>query len=54
MIVEYYVPLKFDVSADTDRDDEIKEKYNVPNLPAVRFLDADGKPYGRIDKVIGA
>jgi thiol:disulfide interchange protein DsbD len=53
LIVENFVPLKFDVSEDTDRDEEIKEKYKVPNLPAVRFLDADGKAFGGIDAVVG-
>lgn len=53
-IVENYVPLRFDVSGNTDADDELREKYGVPNLPAVRFLDGNGKPYAGIDEVVSA
>jgi len=54
MLVDNYVPLRFDVSKDTDEDDEIREKYDAANLPAVIFLGADGTEYGRVNKVLDA
>ncbi len=54
MLVENYVPLRFDVSKATDEDDEIQEKYNAANLPAVIFLGADGTEYGRVNKYLDA
>ena len=48
-----YVPLKFDVSQGTDRDDELQEKYGAETLPAVIFLDAEGHELGRVREYVG-
>jgi thiol:disulfide interchange protein DsbD len=53
-IVERYIPLKLDVTHDTDASDAIREKYNATNLPAVIFLDADGNELGRVDEYVDA
>lgn len=37
-----FVPLKFDVSVATDKNDALQEKYKATSLPAVLFLDAEG------------
>jgi len=42
-----FVPLKFDVSKQTEEDERMQEKYDAPVLPAVIFLDADGNVLGR-------
>jgi thiol:disulfide interchange protein DsbD len=49
-IVGSFVPLKFDVSADTDQDSERRERYRALTLPSVLFLDADGAVLGRVDQ----
>jgi thioredoxin:protein disulfide reductase len=47
-IMADFVPLRFDVSKGTDKDDAIQEKYNAPTLPAVIFLDANSVELGRL------
>ena len=37
-----FVPLKFDVSVATDKNDALQAKYKATSLPAVLFLDAEG------------
>ena len=51
-INDNFIPLKFDVSDDNAANDARKAKYDAGNLPAVRYLTADGKPLGKIDKVV--
>lgn len=48
-IVENFVPLKFDVTEDTDANEALKARFQAVNLPAVRFLDADRVPLGQIN-----
>jgi thiol:disulfide interchange protein DsbD len=52
-LVAGYVPLQFDVSDNTDEDDLRRDRYAAQNLPAVIFLDADGKERGRIAEYLG-
>jgi thioredoxin:protein disulfide reductase len=52
-LVQNYVPLKFDVSDDTEANEALQEKYNAANLPAVIFLDVDRNEHGRVKKVLG-
>jgi thiol:disulfide interchange protein DsbD len=52
-IVTDFVPLKFDVSDDTEQNDALKHRFEATNLPAVRFRDADNNPIGEINKEIG-
>jgi thiol:disulfide interchange protein DsbD len=40
-VVADFVPLKFDVSEDNDRNEALKEKYGALNLPDVIFMTAD-------------
>jgi thiol:disulfide interchange protein DsbD len=51
VLFDNYVPLKLDVSDDTDADDELMEKYNAA-LPTVIFLGADRTEYGRVTKYL--
>ncbi len=37
-----FVPLKFDVSEGTDKDEALQKRYEATSLPAVLFLDAEG------------
>jgi thiol:disulfide interchange protein DsbD len=48
-IVENFVPLKFDVSDDNDANEALKARFLAKNLPAVRFLDANGNHIGAIN-----
>jgi thiol:disulfide interchange protein DsbD len=52
-ILDDYIPLKLDVTKDTEADEALRAKYNAPNLPAVIFLDADGNELGRVNEYIG-
>jgi thiol:disulfide interchange protein DsbD len=51
-VADGYVPLKFDVTEDSERDEKLKERYHAENLPAVIFLDAEGKELGRVNKFL--
>ncbi len=51
-VLESYVPLKFDVSGDTDADNALQVKYGAENLPAVIFLSSEGRELGRINKYV--
>jgi thiol:disulfide interchange protein DsbD len=51
-INDSFVPLQVDVSDDNAANDAIKAKYDAGNLPAVRYLTADGEPLARIDHVV--
>lgn len=42
-----FVPLKFDVTEQNERDEALQARYRVPGLPAVVFMDADGNELGR-------
>jgi len=46
-MTKYYVPLKFDVTEQNDADEALMKKYNAGELPAILFLDADGKELAR-------
>ncbi len=48
-LVENFVPLKFDVSDDNDANEALKARFLAKNLPAVRFLDANGNQVGAIN-----
>jgi thiol:disulfide interchange protein DsbD len=53
-ISDNFVPLKFDVS-DSNADNGAKmAKYDAGELPAVRYLTADGKVLARVDKELNA
>jgi thiol:disulfide interchange protein len=45
-----FVPLKFDVSADTAEDREREHRYGVPTLPGVVFISTDGRIVGRLSR----
>ena len=51
-INDNFITLKFDVSEDNATNDARKAKYDAGNLPAVRYLTADGKLVGKIDHVV--
>lgn len=51
-ITENFVPLKFDVTADTDQDAVLKAKYKAGTLPSVVFWDLREKEVGRVSKFI--
>ncbi|MCA9676162.1 MAG: thioredoxin family protein [Kofleriaceae bacterium] len=45
-----FVPLKVDVSEGSDEDEALQDRYKSLTLPAVVFLDADGKEVGRVSR----
>ncbi len=47
---DHFVPLKFDVSGDTDADIQRKNTYGVTSLPAVVFVSTDGSVLGRVNQ----
>lgn len=47
-----FVPLKYDVSKGTEEDEARQEKWNAETLPAVIFINADGKEIGRVSKYL--
>lgn len=50
-----YVPLKYDVTEDTDENDELQDKWEVDTMPTVIFVDADGNELARLrGEYIGA
>lgn len=51
-LVDNYVPLKFDVTEGTAVDEERQERYKAETLPAVIFLDPEGRELGRVDKYL--
>jgi thioredoxin:protein disulfide reductase len=51
-ITDNFVPLKFDVTKDSDANDELKLRYDSLTLPSVVFMSPDGKVLGRIRKYI--
>ncbi len=53
-LTEHFVPLKIDVSEGSDEDDELQARYRSGTLPAVVFLDLDGKELGRVSKYLDA
>lgn len=53
-IVAGYVPLKFDVSKGTAADEAAQEKYDAGTLPAVIFLDAEGRELARASEYMPA
>ena len=42
-----FVPLRFDITELSDRDEALQAKYHAPALPAVIFVDAAGRELGR-------
>lgn len=52
VITQHFVPLKFDVTENSDADLERKQRYNAPTLPAVVFMSADGRVVGRVSKMM--
>jgi len=51
-ITERFIPLKFDVSDDTDKNLEIKSRYDSLTLPSVVFMAPDGTVLGRVRKMM--
>jgi thiol:disulfide interchange protein len=50
-ITKDFVPLKMDMTKDSDENQAIKDKYKAPTLPAVLFLDpSTGEVFQRIDR----
>src|SRR5690606_23787242 len=47
-ITDNFVPLKFDVSKGTETDEARQERWKAETLPAVIFVDAQGKELGRV------
>jgi len=47
-ITASFVPLKLDVTADTERNSELKQRYDSVALPSVVFMHPDGKVLGRV------
>ena len=50
LLSESFVPLYFDLTDLSDRDEALQAKYRVPGLPAVIFVDATGRELDRWDK----
>jgi thiol:disulfide interchange protein DsbD len=53
-ITANFVPLKFDVTKDNDKNDELKLRYDSTTLPSVVFMSPDGRVLGRVRKMIEA
>jgi thiol:disulfide interchange protein len=49
-----FVPLHFDITELTDRDEALQAKYRVPVLPAVIFMNVTGQELGRWNKNLSA
>ncbi len=47
LLSENFVPLYFDITELSERDEALQAKYKVPTLPAVIFVDATGQELGR-------
>lgn len=52
-LLDHFVPLQFDVTAGTDRDDALQAKYDA-GTPTVVFVRADGTVLGRVKKYVDA
>lgn len=51
-ITAHFVPLKFDVTNDTDANDEKKARYDSMTLPSVVFMAPDGRVLGRVREMM--
>jgi thiol:disulfide interchange protein DsbD len=51
-ITSKFVPLKFDVTANNDTNDERKARYDSITLPSVVFMAPDGSVLGRVRKML--
>ncbi len=51
-ITQSFVPLKFDVTEDTDENSRLRAKYGAAALPSVVFLDTKGNVLARIKKYL--
>ena len=47
LLSQSFVPLHFDITELSDRDEALQAKYSAPFLPAVIFVDASGQELGR-------
>ena len=54
LLSESFVPLYFDITELSDRDEALQAKYHVPALPAVIFVDAAGRELGRWNENLSA
>jgi thiol:disulfide interchange protein len=52
-ISDAFVPLKVDVSRGSAVSEAQKQRFDAPNLPAVRLVDAERAIIGRIDDEVG-
>jgi thiol-disulfide isomerase/thioredoxin len=50
VLSENFVPLHFDITKLSDRHTALQAKYHAPTLPAVIFVDVDGRELGRWDQ----
>lgn len=48
-IMGNYIPLKFDVTDDNERNAKLKKRYKAKALPTILFLDADGNELSRLN-----
>lgn len=48
-IADNFIPLKFDLTDISDEEEALQEKYSAETLPAVVFVDAEGKELARYD-----
>ncbi len=46
-----FVPVRLDMSNDTDADEATKARYGIRSFPAAVFVTADGTVVGRIDRL---
>ena len=51
-ITRSFVPLKLDVTEDTEANDELRARYGAATLPSVIFLDTKGHVLGRVKKLL--
>jgi thioredoxin:protein disulfide reductase len=51
-VMKSFVPLKFDVTEDTDANDALRARYGAVTLPSVIFLDTKGRVLARVKKYL--
>ena len=53
-ITSNFIPLKFDVTNNTDEDEERKDRYKAKTLPTVVFLDSEGNRLAHVKRMMDA
>ena len=51
-ITKSFVPLKLDVTEDTDANDQLRARYGAVTLPSVIFMDTQGRVLARVKKYL--